>query len=232
MTPEEVKARIGSIPYMTLREGERITEFIRQHNLKDVLELGFCYGTSTCYLAAAVDSMGGTLTTVDHVRSRALRPDINDLLRMCDLETPVEIYFEPTSYTWRLMRFIEDAGRFDLCFVDGAHDWFTDGFAFFLVDKLLKPGGWIIFDDISWSFNISPSHRSLTKDMPEDERTTPQIERVWELLVKPHPSYSNFMVRDGWAYAQKVNEYREWKTETVYVGARPILMNLLRRLLK
>ena len=29
--------------------------------------------------------------------------------------------------------------------IDGPKHWITDGFAFFLVDKLLKEGGWIVF---------------------------------------------------------------------------------------
>jgi hypothetical protein len=50
----------------------------------------------------------------------------------------VNYYFEPTSYTWRMMKMLEeDEGpRFDLCYLDGAHSWFVDGFAFFLIDRL------------------------------------------------------------------------------------------------
>ena len=30
-------------------------------------------------------------------------------------------------------------------------NWDTDGPSLFLVDRLLRPGGWIVFDDIEWS---------------------------------------------------------------------------------
>ena len=32
--------------------------------------------------------------------------------------------------------------------------WFI-GFAFFLVDRLLAPGGWMVFDDMDWTFASS-----------------------------------------------------------------------------
>lgn len=80
-----------------------------------------------------------------------------------------------------------------------------DALAFFLVDRLLRPGGWIIFDDLDWTYAISPALKDteLVRNMPVDERTAPQVRKIYELLVKPHRSYHNFRVQDGWAYAQK-----------------------------
>jgi hypothetical protein len=40
--------------------------------------------------------------------------------------------------------------------------------------------------------------------MPPEERITPQVRKVYELLVKPHPSYGDFRTEDGWAYAHKL----------------------------
>jgi len=86
--------------------------------------------------------------------------------------------------------------RFDFCYVDGAHSWFVDGFAFFLVDRLLMPGGRIIFDDLNWTYVRSPSLKNteMVINMPQDERETPQVLKVYELLVKTHSSYSDFMI--------------------------------------
>ena len=72
------------------------------------------------------------------------------------------------------MKFIEenDGPIFDFCYIDGTHDWYNDGFAFLLVDKLLKPGGMIIFDDYNWSFGSSPSMQESPKvlAMSDEER--------------------------------------------------------------
>lgn len=50
--------------------------------------------------------------------------------------------------------------------------------------------------------STSITHRSLS----EDERKTPQIREIFELLVVQHPNYSNFvrLVEGDWATAQKV----------------------------
>ena len=107
------------------------------------------------------------------------------------------------------MKFIEenDGPIFDFCYIDGAHDWYNDGFAFLLVDKLLKPGGMIIFDDYNWSFGSSPSMQESPKvlAMSDEEREVPHIKKVFEVLVKTHPDYHNFRIsEDGlWAIAEK-----------------------------
>jgi hypothetical protein len=39
--------------------------------------------------------------------------------------------------------------------------------------------------------------------MSEEERTTPQVQRVFDLLVKTHPSYNVFREEGQWGLAQK-----------------------------
>lgn len=84
-----------------------------------------------------------------------------------------------------------------------------------MVHLLLKPGGWIIFDDLNWSYEKSPTLKTteFVQNMPEDERVTPQVKKVYELLVKPHPDFCNFMVDGSWAYAQKRNTLETNPTE-------------------
>jgi hypothetical protein len=94
--------------------------------------------------------------------------------------------------------------RFDFCFLDAGHTWAVDGFGFFLVDRLLKPGGWIIFDDLDWSFSESTVKDSdLYRSMLEEERTTKQVRKVYELLVRPHGGYEELRDDRGWGYARK-----------------------------
>lgn len=212
MKPDEIKRIVGDIPHMTLAQGYRITEFIHKNHIRDVLELGFAHGVSTCYIAAALEeSGGGTVTTIDVNSARNRSPSIEQLLKACNFHNVVvRWHYEPTSYTWRLMRFLEQSPppQFDFCYIDGAHNWFVDGFAFFLVDRLLRVGGWLVFDDLDWKHATSPTLRDTerVKSMPVDERETPQIRKVYELLVKTHPCYADFRAQDGWGYAHKVNK--------------------------
>ena len=209
MRPDEVKKIIGNVPYMTLEQGKRITDFIRQNRIRNILELGFCHSVSTCYMAAALEEEGGgSIITIDLEWTRNATPHIEELLGKIGQRDKVTCYYEPTSYTWRLMKFLEEnpTPRFDFCYFDGAHNWFVDGLAFFLVDRLLRPNGWIILDDLDWTYAKSPTlkNRDIVKAMPVEERETPQVRKVYELLVMTHPCYGDFRTEDGWGYAHKI----------------------------
>jgi len=208
MHMDEVTKRVEGLPHMSLAQAKRMTDIVIENRFQSVLELGFRYGVSSCYIAAALDSLGGgTLSTIDLLKARSLDPNIEQLLADLGLQSRVSVYYENTSYTWRLMKFLEESPRpqFDFCYIDGAHSWFVDGFAFFLVDLLLKPGGLIVFDDLNWTHAESPTLRSteFVATMPEEEKTCPQVRKVYELLVKFHPAYVEFAEDGDWAFARK-----------------------------
>ena len=79
-----------------------------------------------------------------------------------------------------------------------------------MVDKLMKEGGWLIFDDYDWVYDICDSNQVTNGmrvgDLAEDERTQPHVEAIFRLLVAQHPNYGDFRV-DGntWAWARKVH---------------------------
>ncbi|MFL5916782.1 MAG: class I SAM-dependent methyltransferase [Gaiellaceae bacterium] len=178
--------------------GRLLYELALEPGAQEVLELGFAHGTSTAYLAAALEEKGsGHLTTIDRPKALERHPNVEEVLEELGLRpwvTPVVA----SSYNWTLMRLLEqntpDADTqpyVDLCFIDGAHRWDADGFAFLLVDRLLRPGGWIVFDDISWTFATSPSLRESLEvaAMPEEERIEQQVRKVVDLLVRTTPGY-------------------------------------------
>lgn len=208
MSLQSVADVVGSTPYMKPRQAQIITDLIREYDLKDVLELGIMHGVSTCYIADTLrDLGGGHVTSLDLDLSRDNKPDAETLLKQLGLMEMVTIRLDPTSYVWTLMKMLEEdpAPRYDLCYLDGAHDWFADGFAFFLVDKILRPGGWLVFDDISWSFATSPALAATDRvqEMPLEQRNTQQVRKVYDLLVKTHPSYAEFKIVDDWGMARK-----------------------------
>ncbi|HEX7043378.1 MAG TPA: class I SAM-dependent methyltransferase [Burkholderiales bacterium] len=197
-------------------QGRRLYDFILQQRPRDCLELGFAHGTSSCYIAAALDELGaGHLTSVDLEQAREWqKPSIEELLAETGLAPYVTVARERTSYNWFLKKRIEaqttDDGCepcYDFCFIDGAKHWTIDGFAFFLVDKLLRDGGWVLFDDLYWS------RRRLTCEamdyisflpMGEDERDSAHIDLVFRLLVLQHPDYVECRIENNaWAWARK-----------------------------
>jgi predicted O-methyltransferase YrrM len=202
----KVKQVVEDLPYMSLKKAQVMQDFIHKHSISNILELGFFHGVSTCYMAAALEEVDqGSIVSIDLHSAQKRQPNIEELLEKCGYLETVEFYYEPASYNWRLMKLIEAQERtFDLCYLDGGHDWYNTGLAFFLVDKLLRPGGWIIFDDLDWTMEHIEAQWALRK--PEEERVTPQVRKVWELLVKTHPQYSNFYEQGGWGYAQKLDK--------------------------
>jgi len=204
MKPENVKEKLGDLPYMTLEQGRDLTAFLHEKKLSRVLELGFYHGVSSCYFAAAMKASGGDqIVTIDLTSAKERTPNIEELIERCELQDHVEYFYEPTSYNWRLMKFIEEGERsFDFCFIDGGHDWYNTGFCFFLVDKLIEPGGWILFDDLDWTMEHIEKPWALRRS--QEERKTPQVRKVWELLVKQHQDYGEFREQGRWAFAQKM----------------------------
>ena len=194
---------------MSLAQAKRMSDFIKATRSRDILELGFAHGVSTCYMAEVLreQGLGGAITTIDLASGTKRKPSIEELLTECELSEYVTYYFEPKGFTWRLMKMLDETSNpcFDLVYLDGGHSWDCTGFAFFLVDKLLRPGGWLIFDDIDWTYHNSQALKDSEQvaKMPIDFRETPQVRKVFELLVLQHPSYINCKIEDKWGYAQK-----------------------------
>ncbi len=117
----------------------------------------------------------------------------------------VELVYEETSYTWYLQRLLRQQlhdGQiepvFDFVFLDGAHTWDVDGFAFLLVDRLLKPGGWILLDDLDWRLDVE-----RYPDVPDAERKLAQVREIWDLLLMPDSSYDEMSTDGLWGWARK-----------------------------
>ncbi|MFX1302252.1 MAG: class I SAM-dependent methyltransferase [Promethearchaeota archaeon] len=204
---------LKNIPHMGIENGKVLYDFIRVKKFNHILELGFAHGTSTCYMAAALKENGfGDITTIDRHSAKERKPNIFDLTKILNFKDIITPIFAERSYNWELMKIVEKNSIqgictpiFDFCFIDGAHTWEVDGLAFFLVEKLLKPGAWILFDDIEWTFEKSPSLKDseMVKKMPEEQRKTPQVKKIFSLLVSQHPNFENFKISKGWGWAQK-----------------------------
>jgi predicted O-methyltransferase YrrM len=218
---EEISAQLEGIPFISTSQGRSLYNFILEKQPLECLELGFAHGTSSCYIAAALDEIGkGHLTSVDLIPAMQWqKPSIEELLSKTQLQKYVTVEREITSYTWFLKKKIEEMSSantcqpiYDFCFLDGAKNWTIDSCAFFLVDKLLKQNGWILFDDLKWTYSTKYSQGKTHSDgisireMGEDELYTPHLELIFRLLVMQHPDYSEFKIQDDWwGWAHKVS---------------------------
>lgn len=221
----EISNLVAGIPFIDPKRAKQLYQFILEKQPQQCLELGFAHGASSCYIAAALDEIGvGHLTAVDLIPAMEWQhPSIEELLQKTSLKQYVTVEREMTSYTWFLKKKIEERSDnnnscepcYDFCFIDGSKNWTIDGYAFFLVDKLLRENGWILFDDLNWKYSskiaagIAHSDGVSIRAMGEDEINTPHIERIFRLLVMQHPNYSEFKIVDnwwGWAHKVKSND--------------------------
>jgi len=202
---ERVNEVYPELPHMTHRQGTFIRDFIVQHDSRNVLEIGFAHGKSSAYIAAVLEDLGrGELVTIDNERARKREPNIETVLETLGLSHRVKPIFARRSHTWEMAKMIQAEPRpqFDLCYFDGGHTWDDTGFGFVLVDMLLRPGGWIIFDDLNWTFEAAmrdvPKVPAAWRKASEDERAAAGVGMVFDLLV-PHMGYTDqHTVHDGW----------------------------------
>src|SRR5271170_7945542 len=207
MLPEDIFDRLGSLAYMRLEQARVFYDLITANRLCNCLELGFFHGVSSAYIAGAIQDLGeGRLTTIDLTTAADREPNIEWVLSVTGLRDLVQVYLEPRSFNWRLMKLLEE-GRFetyDFCYIDGGHTWYDTGFAFCLIERLIKPNGWVVFDDLQFTFRESSNRdRSWVKRMPEEEQVVPQVQRVFELLVESHPNFGSFRRMGRFGFARK-----------------------------
>lgn len=101
------------------------------------------------------------------------------------------------SYNWSLMKLIESNQSrpiFDYVFLDGAHTVAIDALSYFLCDLLLRPGGYLDFDDYGWRLRNSSLDPELTPQIAdqytEEQIDSYQVKLIVETLVRPNPNYT------------------------------------------
>jgi predicted O-methyltransferase YrrM len=209
---DECTEKYRALPYMNEPRAAFMRNFIKEKNISDILELGFFHGKSSAYFAAILEDQGhGHLTTIDMKVAEGKSPNIHQVLDSLNLSHRVTPVFADRSYTWEMAKMIQrdPAPQFDFCYLDGGHTWDMTGFGFVLVDMLLKPGGWIVFDDLNWTIekHISgdPETREKSyRNYSADEKAAQGVRMVYELIA-PRLDYTNFFEEKnfGWGFAQK-----------------------------
>jgi predicted O-methyltransferase YrrM len=205
-----VAAAVRGIPNMKEHEGRRVYEHLRATGARDVLELGTGHGVSAAYLAAALPH-GGTVTTVDSAAAASARtPSAEEVLERVGVRDRVHlVVIEDSSYTWWLKQQLERrsdrAGNvdalYDFCYLDGAHNWTIDGLSVVLIEKLLRPGGWLLLDDLGWTYeqgSHGPGQGPDDLRLSPDERREPHVRAVFDLIVRQHPAFTECREEDGW----------------------------------
>ncbi len=174
-TFDGVAAAVAGVPFMSPEQGRVVYDHVRATRPAEVLELGTAHGVGAAYMAAALRRQRRRAAGHRRLRrARATTPRPEQVLARAGVADRVEVVREFSSYTWWLKEQVQarsDAHgncepRFDFVYLDGAKNWTVDGLAVVLVEKLLRPGGWLLMDDLDWTYAQDPGPRGDRRDRP------------------------------------------------------------------
>ena len=171
----ELAALAGTGNGISRAEARLLMETVDELDARRTLEVGLANGVSAVAICEALDGREGAR----HVAIDPYQTEGFEGLGMRNLERAghgalVELYEEPS---YRALPRLEAAGtRLDLAFIDG---WHTFDFAlvdFFYIDRMLRVGGVVAFDDADWP-SVRRVLRFVVANLPyEVHRTLPPEE--------------------------------------------------------
>jgi FkbM family methyltransferase len=191
-------AHIGTPGHETLSKpnpnaGSVIRTLQQDGNTAPVIaEIGVGIGTSSLMMAALLDNRGELhlydfKSKVDDLVADLTRAGFTNVRGFGNTEKHWD------SYNWTLAGMLLDGKRdlYDYIYIDGAHTFAVDALAFVLCDRLLKPGGYLEFDDFGWSFARSPWMQDVRDQfMTEEQIRTPQVKMVVDLFLIGNADYT------------------------------------------
>ena len=90
-------------------------------------------------------------------------------------------------------------GYFDVVYLDGAHTFLHDGLAVCMLKQLIKKGGYLILDDLFWTYNNNIDKRkSVESKLPKYQIDDRQILRVQEIFLRYDPNFEKLSDDKSW----------------------------------
>lgn len=178
------------------RANEVTLDFVRQTNARCIAEVGIYQGYTSAELARNLNGLGELHLFDFEERVQAVTAQLR-AQGFSNVVPHGNTHKSFDSYNWSLMQMLRqhDQPVFDYVYLDGAHTWPVDALAFFLLDRLLKVGGHLDFDDYTWSLEKSPTLNPevfpATKRLFTLEQIREQhVRLIIELLVRRDARYA------------------------------------------
>lgn len=205
-----VVTELNDTPWMTPVQGRRIWDHFAQYRPMVALDLGTYLGASAAYLATAMRAFGipGRVITVDSGQNidNETIARWHDLWARCGVDDLIDdVLIDDSHYGWWLARQLEQAlsaardgqhARFDFVYLDGAKVLGIDAIAALFALDLLRAGGWLVLDDLKWSYHHAASIVSApvtsyvdggTFRFSDDEFHTSHIRLLYDLVLRRSP---------------------------------------------
>jgi predicted O-methyltransferase YrrM len=129
---------------------EALYRVVSEQKPNRALEIGMAHGMSTLAILGGLraENPGGTLISVDPHQSTAWRGVGLANVRLCDMSAQHRIIEEPDYIA--LPSLLQELPPIDFGYVDGWHTVDHVMLDFFYVDKMLRPGGIVGFNDCGY----------------------------------------------------------------------------------
>ena len=128
-------------------EGRYIQQLIREQKPKVTLEIGCAFGVSSLFICEALRDVGGTKHIMIDTWPEASRVATAHLDK-AGFGGLYELHLRRSFEA--LPELLANGVKIDFALIDGMHTFDYVLVDFFLVDKILKPGGIVLMDDYPW----------------------------------------------------------------------------------
>ena len=131
-------------PYCPIWQGDVMVRLLCEHGLRDCIETGFGTGSSALYMLAGSEQARGRVLSIDWSES-----NFNALGRALIAESGLserhELIERPSHEV--MAELLVEKRAFDFAFVDGWKTFDYLAYEVFILNRLLRDGGFVMFDD-------------------------------------------------------------------------------------
>jgi predicted O-methyltransferase YrrM len=149
---------------ISIEQGAIMHKLMRSHSIKQSLEVGFAYGYSTVWMLDALQSRSNAF----HV---AIDPWEEHTFHGIGLSQVKRLGFG-VKFEWiknfsihALSDLIRKGEKFDFIYIDGNHRFDDVIVDFHFSEKLLRPGGLAVFDDL-WMNSVRTATNFIVNNLP------------------------------------------------------------------
>lgn len=158
---QDLALKYYDLPWMNQEQASMFYDLFVKYECKDILELGHARGKSSLLIASILEELGqGHLYTCNQIKDADLYPGWNQmiftLLEDEKLSHRATVIKSQRSWYHDLLKLVGNQ-NFDFVYIDGDHTLPGVAADFVFADRLLNPGGIMLFDDIHWTANRSPA---------------------------------------------------------------------------
>lgn len=180
----EQYAQENNVPIIEKKSIAKIMRYIKDNNVKSILEIGSAIGYSAILMASSTPNV--TVTTIERDETRYMECLKN--VKKCGLEKRINVVFQDALE----LNLSEDL-KYDLIFIDAAKGQYIKFFEKY--KNFLKPGGCIITDNIKFHGYVGESSKL---DKGNLKSLVEKIENYIEFL-KTNPEFDTvfYDVGDG-----------------------------------